>query len=210
MKREDQSMGPQGASMASADDDRQDGPVGTAQPSDGERAVRSAIAEGRHREALQLCARQHAEAIGRLCLALSGSHAEADDLTQETLLAAHDGFSSYRGEGPLRAWLLAIARRKCARHVERRVLRESKLRLVQPAEAQPATDDVLVRRQRAQQARAALEHVRPSEREALVLRYVSELSYPELAEACGIDEVAARKRVSRALATLRSVLAGQE
>ena len=180
------------------------------EPESPDQQLLAAIRSGRHREALQLCARQHATSIGRLCLALTGSQAEADDLTQETLLAAHDAFSDYRGEGTVRAWLLGIARRKCARHVERRVARDQKLRLVPGGEAAPATDDALARRQRAEQARAALDQIRPTEREALVLRYVGELSYREIADSCGIDEVAARKRVSRAIAKLRSALAGQE
>ena len=51
-----------------------------------------------------------------------------------------------------------------------------------------------------------LEQVRPSDRDALLLRFGADLSFKEVAAACGIDESAARKRVSRALARLRSVL----
>ena len=55
----------------------------------------------------------------------------------------------------------------------------------------------------AQRARDALAKLKPSEREAVVLRYEGELSFRELAAACGVDEAAARKRVSRALSRLR-------
>ena len=48
--------------------------------------------------------------------------------------------------------------------------------------------------------------MRPSDRDALLLRFGADLSFKEVAAACGIDETAARKRVSRALARLRSVL----
>ena len=40
-------------------------------------------------------------------------------------------------------------------------------------------------------------------------RFEGDLSFKEVAEACGIDEAAARKRVSRALAKLRAEL-GEE
>jgi RNA polymerase sigma-70 factor (ECF subfamily) len=69
---------------------------------------------------------------------------------------------------------------------------------------------MMVRRQRAERARAALEAVRPSEREALLLRYVAELSYQEVGQACGLEETAARKRVSRGLANLRRLLEVEE
>src|SRR5690606_15757545 len=65
-------------------------------------SAEEAIARGSYREALALCARLHGPAVGRLCMALIGSQAEADELVQETLLLAHDSFASYRAEGPLR------------------------------------------------------------------------------------------------------------
>ncbi len=48
--------------------------------------------------------------------------------------------------------------------------------------------------------RAALLRVRPSERDALVLRYVAGLSVSDVASACAVDEHTARARISRALA----------
>ena len=66
--------------------------------------------------------------------------------------------------------------------------------------------DLLDRRRRALRVRDALELLKPSEREAVVLRYESGLAYREIAELMAIDEAAARKRVSRALLQLRSTL----
>ncbi len=175
-----------------------------------DQAIIGAIADGRHREALSLCAKQHGAAIGRLCMALTGSSSEADDLTQESLLDAHAGFAGYRAEGSLRAWLLTIARRKCARHIEKSSRQRSRLRLVVDASRTDTTEELVVLRQRAEKARAMLEQVRPSEREALWLRYGSELSFREVGQACGIEEAAARKRVSRALCKLRDVAGSKE
>jgi RNA polymerase sigma-70 factor (ECF subfamily) len=58
--------------------------------------------------------------------------------------------------------------------------------------------------------RDALAKLKPSEREALVLRYVADLSHREIAAACNLDEPTARKRISRALARLRTVMPDQE
>ena len=74
-----------------------------------------------------------------------------------------------------------------------------------PSQSSEALEAV-VQNERATSARAALAAIRPSEREALVLRYLGELSFREVGEACGIDEAAARKRVSRALAKLRDIV----
>jgi RNA polymerase sigma-70 factor (ECF subfamily) len=174
--------------------------------------IEGLIAEGRHREALAQCARAYALPLGRLCMAFTGSQAESEELVQETLIAAFDGFGQYRGDGSVRAWLFSIARRLSGRHVEMRARRDTKLRLVHDA-AQSGRGrdaaDLALERERAQRARDALARLKPSEREAVVLRYEGELSFREVAAACGVDEAAARKRVSRALTRLRADL-GEE
>lgn len=165
------------------------------------------IREGAYREAVALCAREHGAAIGRLCMALLGTQGEAEEVAQETLIAAHGAMASYRGEGTVRAWLCGIARRMCARRIETRVRRDRRLRLVHDAGGPGVLpDDVIERRRRAERVRFALEALKPSERDVVVLRYEAGLSYREIAQECGIDEVAARKRTSRALARLRDVL----
>jgi len=161
----------------------------------------SALGRGERRAALALCARRHGTSLGRLCMALLGSQAEADDAVQETLLAAHAAFDGFRGDGSLRAWLFGIARRRCARLLERRVVGKPA-----PEQTDDRTADALLEvRRRADTARALLDQVRPTEREALLLRYTAELSFREVGEASGVDEATARKRVSRGLARLREL-----
>ena len=176
---------------------------GPAGPDPIERLIR----DGDFRGAVASCARDHGPSLGRLCMAFLGSQAEAEEAAQESLLAAFDAMNSYRGEGSVRAWLFGIARRVCARRVETRVRRENRLRLVHNAdEESPTADRLLASRRQAEPVREALESLKPTERDAVVLRYDAELSYAEVAAACGIDEAAARKRVSRALERLRSAL----
>ncbi|MDH5493527.1 MAG: RNA polymerase sigma factor, partial [Myxococcales bacterium] len=57
------------------------------------------IRQGFHREALAACAREHGAALGRMCMALLGSQAEAEEASQEALLSAYRAMSSFRGEG---------------------------------------------------------------------------------------------------------------
>lgn len=167
----------------------------------GDAEIVAAIRRGERRVALALCARRHGSALGRVCMAMLGSQAEADDAVQETLLAAHGGFEAFRGDGSLRAWLFGIARRRCARVLERRGVTGAAVE-----QADLRTADVLLDvRRRAETARELLARVRPSEREALLLRYAGELSFREVGEAVGVDEATARKRVSRALARLREL-----
>ncbi len=161
------------------------------------------IQGGQHREAIATCARDHHVILGRLCMALLGSQADADEAVQETLLRAHRAMATYRGEGSIKAWLCGIARHVCAHVLETR-RRGRELLEVVPEEGEQR--DAFAARQRARQLRDALATLKPSEREALVLRYVADLSHREIADACAIDEAAARKRISRALARMRAVM----
>jgi RNA polymerase sigma-70 factor, ECF subfamily len=175
--------------------------VGQVEPREEARAIEQLIASGQHREALARCARAYALPLGRLCMAFTGSQAESEELVQETLLAAFDAFPSYRGDGSVRAWLFGIARRIAGRHTEMRSRREARLRLVHDTGRGRDASEIAVERERAERAR-----LKPSEREAVVLRFEGELSFRELAIACGVDEAAARKRVSRALSRMRADL----
>jgi RNA polymerase sigma-70 factor, ECF subfamily len=173
--------------------------------------IEQLLAAGEHREALSRCAHAYAVSLGRLCMAFTGSQADSEELVQETLLAAYDAFPQYRSEGSVRAFLYGIARRICGRYMETTARQKARLRLVHDTSAGRATDagELTLEKERASRARAALQKLKPSEREALVLRYDADLSFKELGIACGIDEAAARKRVSRAIARLRAEL-GEE
>jgi RNA polymerase sigma-70 factor (ECF subfamily) len=170
------------------------------------------ISSGKHRDAVAECARTHHRVIGRLAMALVGSQADADEVVQETLLRAHRAMPTYRGEGSVKAWLCGIARHVCAHVLETRKrganLGDALELAIVPGD--PASRDSFETRRRARAIRGALEQLKPSEREALVMRYVADLSHREIAVACGIDEAAARKRISRALARMRDVLPAEE
>jgi RNA polymerase sigma-70 factor (ECF subfamily) len=127
-------------------------------------------------------------------MAMLGNASDADEVLQETLLAAHRGMESFRGEGTVRSWLFGIARRQCARHLEARTTRGARLQVVPDADVSDDDDPEKAMRiaQRARVVRTALEHLKPSERDALLLRYQADLSFREIADACGIDEAAAR------------------
>jgi RNA polymerase sigma-70 factor (ECF subfamily) len=170
-----------------------------------EEAIRAALSRGDSRGAIARCARVYGAPLGRFCLALLASASEADEAVQETLLAAYDAASDFRGEGTVRAWLYGIARRICARRLEIRTRQARRRTLITATEEESAAvDDVVDQARRSAVVRAALAELRPTEREALLLRYEGDLSYRDVAAACGIDEAAARKRVSRALAVVRA------
>ncbi len=155
-------------------------------------------------QAAVLSARAHGQAIGRFCMAMVGSQADADTLAQETFITAWETFGSYRPQSTVRCFLFGIARRLCAKHIETSGRRQENLKSMQGIEE--PSPPVASHAQSAQRTRDALDSLRPTEREAVVLRFQSDLSFQDLADACGIDEATARTRVSRAIANLRQAM----
>jgi RNA polymerase sigma-70 factor (ECF subfamily) len=211
----------QGASHMSDDDGHMEATLaspaserGLAEPQATPKADRSAeilaaLSRKDRERAAELLVADHAPAIGRLCMALLGSQSEAEDALQETLLAALDGLEAFRSDGTLRAWLASVARRRCARRLTERSRERDAKQLWSAAESASAVGEG-ERLSMARRARLLLRDIRPSEREALVLRFAAELSFREVGQACGIDEATARKRVSRGLSRLRALLGEDE
>jgi RNA polymerase sigma-70 factor (ECF subfamily) len=170
--------------------------------------ITALIRDGAYKEAAALLAREHARAIGRLCMAMLGEQQEADDAMQEALLSAHRSMATFRGEGSIRGWALCIARRVCARRIAlKSAPPERRLALVHDAAVDHDTPaDVLESRRRARRVREALAHLKPSERDLVLLRFEGGVPFRDIAESLGIEETAARKRASRALGRLRQLL----
>lgn len=131
-------------------------------------------------------------------LRLSADRDEADDLYQDTFLAAFRGWPPPR-RGNERAWLYRIATNKAidrGRRVRPKVKLED-VELVAP-ERDSATSLDIAR---------AVELLAPGQRAAFVLRQVQGLSYAEIAETLGCSQEAARARVSEATKTVRRRIA---
>lgn len=136
------------------------------------------------------------------------------DLWGETFAQALAGRRRYRGETEEEAgaWLYGIAKRQLARYyrrgsAERRAMR--RLGIERPM-VDPNTEAEIVRRAGLDDVRQAIAvgvAMLPEDaREAIKLRVVDELSYPDLAARLAITEQAARKRVSRGMGALSRVL----
>ncbi len=149
--------------------------------------------------------RRHCDAVHRLALLYCGSSAQAADVTQETFIhfmTRPDQFDPLRGT--IGAWLCGVARnlaRKAAGYREEATdpddltsdttLHESQIDRDTPLEQ-------LLRNETAEKVRRALAAIAPHYRDVLILCELSELTYPEAAQVCGIDIGTVRSRLSRA------------
>ena len=158
---------------------------------------------------------------GYLCR-MTGNRDQAEDLFQDTFKRVHEKAHTFRG-GRLKSWLFTIATR-VAIDAARRRKRTRMLSLDQQADcgsdngcplaattvASDATDpaDELVREERKQQVREAIETLPAKQRATLVLAYYQQLSYPEVAGVMGCSVGTVKTQMSRAMATLARRLPG--
>ncbi|HEY6758092.1 MAG TPA: sigma-70 family RNA polymerase sigma factor [Baekduia sp.] len=137
------------------------------------------------------------------------------DLTAETFAQAFAGRRSFRGatDAEARSWLYTIAHRQLAGYLRKGYVdRGARERLgvelaVAGAEELARVEELADLRELRGVIAAGLETLSAEQREAVALRVVAELPYPELAARLRISEPTARARVSRALRTLRAALA---
>jgi RNA polymerase sigma factor (sigma-70 family) len=142
---------------------------------------------------------EHATAVWRLCVASVG-RVDADDVFQDTLLAALRAWPRLPPQADVRAWVLTVAHRKALdlhRARSRRPIAVGTAGEEIAAVPAPDPDDDLW---------AAVRALPPGQRAAVTLRYAGDLRPPEVAAALGITEAAARRRVADGLARLREEL----
>jgi RNA polymerase sigma-70 factor (ECF subfamily) len=152
----------------------------------------------------------HAEAVYRHAVRVTGDWAEAEDVVSLTFLEAWRLRGKLRPDGgsPL-PWLLGIAT-NVLRNTRRAARRHQRaMSKVPPREAVPDFVDDLVGRMadagRLAAARVALERLRPAERDVLTLCVWAGLDHAEVAEALGIPVGTVRSRLSRARGRLRTL-----
>lgn len=133
---------------------------------------------------------------------LSGNHAVADDLVQDTLVRAWKAMDRLKDIKAVKGWLLTILRRENARRFERKRPQESAVPTEQLAAARTDYDtstEAFVLRQ-------ALDRLPVEYREPLLLQVIHGYSQKEIAAHLGISVAGAGTRLFRAREKMRALL----
>ena len=181
----------------------------------------AALAAAGDAAAFEMLVSRHQARVYRLAWRLTQSEADAQDVLQETFLAAYRGLQSFRGASRFSTWLYRVAMNAALMHRRQQSRRrtepldaylprfdENGQHAAEPADLRIASraDEILDQQQLAQRAREGLERLPDMYRDAFVLRDLQELSTDEVAELLGIDRAAVRQRVHRARLMLRGFL----
>ena len=148
--------------------------------------------------------------VRAVALAILRDPAAAEDAAQEAFLRAWRRASSWRGQGPVAAWLCRIAVRCAHDHIRkaerRRRLAELLVRSSPPdADGLDAGDHAAALRNRTE-LESALRSLPANEREALVLKEVAGMTYREIATLARLPLGTVQSRIHRARRRLAEAL----
>jgi RNA polymerase sigma factor (sigma-70 family) len=150
----------------------------------------------------QILVDRHACDLNRYLVAVVG-HDDAGDAFQDVMVAALRAYPTLRNDENLKGWLFTVAHHQAIDRHRRRTRRPVEVALVAAGRVSApaaATSPSRVDEHGLWQAVADLP---PMQRSAVVLRYVADLPYRDVAAAIGCSEPAARQNVREALNNLR-------
>ncbi len=146
--------------------------------------------------------RRYQRTLFNVCARYLGNERDADDVCQEVMLKVLHGLKSFEGKAKFKTWLYSITYNECITQYRKE---KRKRRLFdalsldgQEEEHQPEHPTV-----DSKGLDHWLIHVNQIDREILVLRFVAELEFQEIADIMNMGLSATKMRYKRALEKLR-------
>jgi RNA polymerase sigma factor (sigma-70 family) len=134
--------------------------------------------------------REYAPAIFRFCRRAMPTREDAEDATMEIFMKLRDKLIQFDQTRSFTAWLYKVAANHCWDMLRRRKARHDKdtddIEDVPLESPEPNQLEKLIEERTGEEVRKALDLLGMRARMALVMRYYSDMSYDEIAEALGV------------------------
>jgi RNA polymerase sigma-70 factor (ECF subfamily) len=154
--------------------------------------------------------REYAPAIFRFCRRALPTREDAEDATMEIFMKLRGKLIQYDQSRSFSAWLYKVAANHCWDLLRRRKNRQDKetedLENVPLEHPDPNQLDKLIEQRTSEEVRRALGKLGSRARMALVMRYYSDMSYDEIADALGVRRAFVGVVLLRARHELRQAL----
>ncbi len=157
----------------------------------------AAVVEG-NKEALRTVWDRYIASVRATLSACLGRDHVIDDLAQEVFIIFYRSAGRIREPSALRPFLLGVAAKMASSEIRSRTRRDRWHRLFHRAsgEASAVRSPDIDERDALRSLRELLSRISDRERQAFILRYVQDLSPPEVAEALGIPKGTAKRAIS--------------
>jgi RNA polymerase sigma-70 factor (ECF subfamily) len=158
--------------------------------------------------AFEALVRRHQRALFGLAVRMVGNRTDAEDVVQESFIAAWRRLPEFRGDAAFSSWMYRIVTNRCVTLTRRRretVPLESE---TQGLAASPGAEPAAATEGGARLAAlgTALAGLPPEQRACWVLRHLHGLGYTEIGEILGVEPGAVRGRIHRARKHLAEVM----
>ena len=155
---------------------------------------------------------EHRRAVYMMARRLLPTHEEADEAAQIAFVRAWQARASFRGASSIRTWLIRIAL-----NVAKSMQTARRASAAPPEPGEPdavervpdgveGSEERLGRRQARQRVRRAVLALPDRQREAVLLKVFSDLTYRETADVMQLSEGAVKAHVHQAVSNLRRLL----
>lgn len=137
--------------------------------------------------------------IYSVCYMFTETKLEADDLFQEVLISLWQGFESYRGDASLRSWVYRVSMNTCISYKRKKHIKTVPLEF--------SVDSMALDSPSSKQARLLHERIsklEPFDR-AIVLLWLEDIPYDEIAAIVGISSKAVGVRLVRIKEKLKTL-----
>ncbi|MBL4832860.1 MAG: RNA polymerase sigma factor SigX [Pseudomonas sp.] len=151
--------------------------------------------------------RRYQRTLFNVCARYLGNERDADDVCQEVMLKVLHGLRQFEGKAKFKTWLYSITYNECITQYRKE---KRKRRLLDALSLDPQEEETPELDAAQITDKASLDrwlvHVNQVDREILVLRFVAELEFQEIADIMRMGLSATKMRYKRALEKLRSHL----
>lgn len=162
-------------------------------------------------EAFALLVQRHQKMVYNLALGKTGSHHDAEEITQNAFLKAWQGLPQFQGKAAFSSWLYRLTLNAATDFLRQRG-RHAKVVSLSDPDLPPIPDQSPTPEERSaaeadrQALWQAIEALPEQQRTILLLREIDGLSYKEIALALDLEEGTVRSRLSRSRKVLRKLL----
>lgn len=147
--------------------------------------------------------RRYQRTLFNVCARYLGSERDADDVCQEVMLKVLYGLKNFEGKSKFKTWLYSITYNECITQYRKERRKRRLLDALSLDPQEEAVEEKPVKVEGGGGLDRWLVHVNPIDREILVLRFVAELEFQEIADIMHMGLSATKMRYKRALDRLR-------
>jgi len=165
-------------------------------------------------EAFEVLITRYEKQIYGLAYRLTNNKHEAQDLGQEAFIKIYQSLNKYDQERPFFSWMYKVAVNQCYSILRRKKEMETPLDSVlefMPSEKEESFSPELyvLQEENKERIRQALNQLPDKYKMALILRFMEEMSYQDIAEAMEISLSAVESRIHRGKKLLHQIYTGE-